>query len=61
MKTPHPLDGVYMSMFARERAKAQMLRAEYLVELVAHGASKVRSAVRVLFSSQTDSPRLGAF
>lgn len=60
MKTSHPLDSVHMSVVARERAKAQMQRAEFLVELAADAVSKVRSTVRSLFSSPAVSPRLGA-
>ena len=45
MKTPHPLDGVYMSAFARENAKAHMLRAEFIADLIVAGFSKLRTAV----------------
>lgn len=75
MQTPHPLDGVYMSAFARERAKAQMLRAEFFVDLVAHGVSKMRDVIALVvrragdicrgrqsphISSAAASPTLGA-
>ncbi len=45
MKTPHPLDGIYMSAFAREDAKAHMLRAEFIADLIVSAISKVRAAV----------------
>ncbi len=45
MQTAHPLDGVRMNEFDRERAKAHMRRAEFIVDLVASGFSKIRSAV----------------
>ena len=45
MKTPHPLDGIYMSAFARESAKAHMLRAEFIADLIVSATSKVRAAV----------------
>ncbi len=48
MQTPHPLDGVHMSELARARAKAHMRRAEFIVELVAHGVSKMRSVVTLV-------------
>jgi hypothetical protein len=48
MQTPHPLDRVQMNAFDRERAKAHMRRAEYIVELVAHGVSTVRSVIALV-------------
>lgn len=48
MQTPHPLDGVHMNVLARERAKAHMRRAEFMVELVAHGVSKARSVIALV-------------
>ena len=55
MKSPHPLDGIHMSAFARESAKAQMLRAEFISDLVVAGLSKLRSAVG--FVTQPKSPK----
>ena len=48
MQTPHPLDSVQMNGLTRERAKAQMRRAEFLVELAARGVSKIRAAATLV-------------
>ena len=54
MQTPHPLDGVRMSELARERAKAHMRRAEFIVELVASGVSKIRSVFTLVGRRPSD-------
>ena len=51
MQTRHPLDDVHMSTYERERAKAQMRRAEFIVDLVALGVSKVRSLFNARYLS----------
>ncbi len=57
MQTSHPLDGVHLSAIARERAKAQMQRAEFLVELVAQGVSKIRHVIALVVQGTSDIAR----
>ena len=45
MQTPHPLDGVRMRPVDRASAKAEMDRAELIIDLVASGVSKMRSVL----------------
>lgn len=48
MQTPHTLDDVQMSSHERERAKAHMQRAEFIIDQVALGVSKMRSVFAAL-------------
>ena len=48
MQAPHPLDSVHMREIDRERAKAHMRSAEFTIELVALGVSRVRSLIALV-------------
>ncbi len=53
MQAPHPLDSVHMREPDRERAKAHMRSAEFTIELVALGVSKVRSLIALARGHRT--------